>query len=188
MASQNTSSSPQASQPDAQASQPDAQASQPDAQVSTPDDPPANPPINDFRTFISFVLTISIFGASTFAIIAGEMTDPADIWEEPSFTLKTVRSFLALSWLGFILALSVAGLSTIVWTLWQQKKHDKKWDKRWKMVENGALALILVLLIGSFLLLSLTLVAYVGTVGWVVVGFDVVVSIIALVVTMLQCW
>ncbi|KAF3803299.1 hypothetical protein GCG54_00013408 [Colletotrichum gloeosporioides] len=48
--------------------------------------------VKDYQIFITIMLTISIFGASTFAIIAGQMEDPAELWKpkQPPFTLPTL--------------------------------------------------------------------------------------------------
>ncbi|KAH6989270.1 hypothetical protein BKA56DRAFT_575376 [Ilyonectria sp. MPI-CAGE-AT-0026] len=42
---------------------------------------PIESSVEDFKMFISFVFSVSIFGASTFAVVVGQMTDPADIWK-----------------------------------------------------------------------------------------------------------
>ncbi|KAK4225756.1 hypothetical protein QBC38DRAFT_482205 [Podospora fimiseda] len=126
--------------------------------------------MEDFKTFISFVLTISIFGASTFAVIAGEMADPAELWapDKPPLKLKTVRKLLALAWLCFVHALAVAAYSSSLLAWWRHR-DDGVWQ-RWDKIGIFASVLIHALLVAAFMFLSLCMVAYVGAVGWVAVG------------------
>ena len=58
-----------------------------------------------------FVLSLSIFGASTFAVIVSQIANPSDLTANPRFTQDSVRTFLGISWLLFILALGVVALS-----------------------------------------------------------------------------
>ncbi|KAK6218525.1 hypothetical protein QIS74_06405 [Colletotrichum tabaci] len=132
--------------------------------------------IKHFQYFISLVFSISIFGASTFAVIAGQMEDPAELWkpDPPPFTLATVRKFLAVAWLCFILSIAVAGYSSSVLTALQQQargRYDKTWSRRWRYVGITASVALHFLLVFAFLFMALGLVAYVGTIGWVAVGF-----------------
>lgn len=144
--------------------------------VSRQSDPHVQQSVKDFETFISFTFSISIFGASTFAIIAGQMADPADIWkpEAPPFSLGTVRVFLGIAWLCFVLALAVAGYSSSILVLHRQRAggvYDRSWGKAWDRFGVVASVALHLLLVCAFLFLSLGLVAYVGAVGWVAVGF-----------------
>ena len=93
-------------------------------------DPYVQQSVKDFETFISFILSISIFGASTFAIIAGQMADPADLWkpDPPPFYLSTVRVFLGIAWLCFVLALAVAGYSSSILVLRRRSAHHIQLD------------------------------------------------------------
>ncbi|KAM7189942.1 hypothetical protein V8F33_009744 [Rhypophila sp. PSN 637] len=131
--------------------------------------------VKDYQTFVSFVLTISIFGASTFAVIMGQMDDPAEIWapSPPPFTLAQVRTFLGISWLCFVLALAVAGYSSSILALWRQRAVRRGaqdgWWKNWDRFGVGASVLLHLLIVSAFLFLSIALVAYVGAVGWVMV-------------------
>lgn len=126
-----------------------------------------------FRFFVVTMIAISVFGASTFAVIMGEMTDPADIWESPTFTLKTVRLFLAVSWLAFAMSIALAGYSGSVLALMRQKAKGEVTEetiKKWipaGLVVSVALHLLIVT---GFFFMSLSLVAYVGSFGWVIVS------------------
>ncbi|EPS38930.1 hypothetical protein H072_7328 [Dactylellina haptotyla CBS 200.50] len=155
-------------------------------------DPQVETSVNDFQTFISFVFSISIFGASTFAIILGEMTDPADIWkpDSPPFSLPQVRNFLAISWLCFILSIAVAAYSSSILTIFRQRAnhiYEKSWYKTWDVYGLIASAILHLLLVMAFLFLSVALVAYVGTVGWVAVGFSAGAGVFVLGLTAYQC-
>lgn len=133
-----------------------------------------------FQTFITFIFSVSVFGASTFAIIASQMVDPADIWnpDPPPFHLSTVRNFLAVAWLCFILSIAIAGYSLSILTLLREgnvgaldkKAWARKWA-RWNIIGLVASMLLHLLLVVAFLFMSLALAAYVGAVGWVATGF-----------------
>lgn len=129
--------------------------------------------IKDLQSFISFVFSVSIFGASTFAVIIGQMADPAEIWKPnpPPFCLSTVRTLLATAWLLFIIALAVAGYSSSVLTIYQQgDMSDQRRARKWNRFGFLASVVLHVSLVLAFMLLSIALIAYTGTVGWVAVG------------------
>ncbi|KAF5020594.1 hypothetical protein F66182_7380 [Fusarium sp. NRRL 66182] len=128
-----------------------------------------------FRFFVVTMIAISVFGASTFAVIMGEMTDPADIWapESPTFTLKTVRLFLALSWLAFAVSIALAGYSGSFLALMRQRaggQVDEDTIKKWTPAGLVVSALLHVLIVTGFFFMSLSLVAYVGSFGWAIVS------------------
>ncbi|KAH7141039.1 hypothetical protein EDB81DRAFT_885731 [Dactylonectria macrodidyma] len=148
--------------------------------------------VEDFQIFISFILTISIFGASTFAVIIGQMTDPIDIWkpDPPPYRLTTVRAFLRIAWMCFTLAIAVAGYSSSIRTVYRERaggKLDIEWQRRWDRIGIISSVALHLLLVAAFLFLSLAMVAYVGIVGWVAVGFSRLAGVIALVLSAYQC-
>jgi hypothetical protein len=55
--------------------------------------PVDRPPDSHFRVFMSFTVSIPIFGTSKFAVIIDQMTDPANIWEpeSPLFSMTTLH-------------------------------------------------------------------------------------------------
>ena len=130
----------------------------------------------EFRYFISFVLSVTVLGASALAVVAGEMADPVVLYGDSApFRLQTVRIFFGSAWLCFILALAVAGYTSSVMTM--VEKTDGNFSARvpagWKWELGGIVvaAALHLLMIGGFLGLSLGMAAYVGAVGWVAVGF-----------------
>ncbi|KAI7765090.1 hypothetical protein LZL87_005803 [Fusarium oxysporum] len=130
-----------------------------------------------FRFFVVTMIAISVFGASTFAVIVGEMTDPADIWvpEPPTFTLKTVRLFLAVSWLAFAVSIALAGYSGSFLALMRQKAKgeiDEEMIRKWTPAGLVVSAALHLLIVTGFLFMALSLAAYVGSFGWVIVGFS----------------
>ena len=142
----------------------------------TESDPRVQQSAQAFEYFISVIFSISIFGASTFSVIAGQMADPADIWSPspPPFTLPTVRKFLAAAWLCFVLAIAVAGYSSSVYHMSRHSAgyvFDKAWAEKWERVGKPSAAAMHFLVLFAFLFLALALVAYVGVLGWVAVGF-----------------
>ena len=131
----------------------------------------------EYKMFISLVFGVSIFGASTFAVAIGQMTDPADIWkpEKPPFAMQTVRTFLGTAWLCFILAIAVAGFSSSFLTLLnhQGREHEVGYDdrsKKWGNTAIAASAMLWTLLVTAFLFLSLAMVPYAYVPGWFAVS------------------
>jgi len=153
--------------------------------VTRQSDPLVEQSVRDFETFVSFILSISLFGASTFAIIAGQMTDPVDIWKPtpPPFALSTVRAFLGIAWLCFVLSLAVAGYSSSILFLRRHEAegiYDRNWGRAWDRFGLAASVILHLLVVVAFMFLSLCLVAYVGVVGWVAVGFAALAAVFVL--------
>lgn len=149
-------------------------ASHPKASATTPNDSgTTDVAVKSFEGFLSFVIGISIFGASLFTVIVSEIANPSDISENPRFTRETVRTFLSIGWLLFVLALGVVALSMSF--LAYQREHpntgiEGAWKSRWERLGLLASSLIQLLVITAFLFLSLVLVAYTEAVGWVAVA------------------
>jgi hypothetical protein len=147
--------------------------------------------VKEFQLFISFIFTISIFGASLFAIIAGQMADPVDIWKPspPPFTLQTVRTLLAASWLCFVLAIAIAGYSSSYLTIMRQaarSKYDEVWRRKWDRVGIACSITLHFLMIAAFMCISVSLVSYAGVVGWVAVGFTSLAGIFVVALSVYQ--
>ncbi|KAF4838788.1 hypothetical protein CGCTS75_v000422 [Colletotrichum tropicale] len=148
--------------------------------------------VKEFQMFITKVLTISIFGASIFAVIAGQMQDPAELWKPgpPPFSLATVRRLLSAAWLCFILTIAIAGYSSSILTILQQRAerlNDHTWHTHWDILGIAASMLLYILLVLAFLLLSLGLVAYVGTIGWIAVGSSCLAGMFVVGLSIFQC-
>lgn len=145
--------------------------------------------VKGFENFIAFVIGIAVFGAGTFNLLVSPPADPADISKPnpPFFDLNGVRTLLAVAWLCFILALAIAGyLSSIVSALRQASSNDTNWDRRWDRLGIIAGAILQLLIVVAFLFLSLALVAYVSTVGWIAVGFSCLSGVFVLLMTAFQ--
>jgi hypothetical protein len=130
--------------------------------------------VKSFEGFLSFVIGLSIFGASTFAVIVSEIANPSDLAENPRFTRETVRTLLGIAWLLFILALGVVALAMSLLAF--QREHTKAsfdglWSRTWERLGLLASSLIQLLVIVAFLFLTLVLVAYTEAVGWAAVAF-----------------
>lgn len=148
--------------------------------------------IKDYQLFVTIVLTISIFGASTFAVIAGQMEDPAELWkpDPPPFSLKTVRRLLGAAWVCFILTMAVAGYSSSLLTILRQQakaRNDASWHRSWDKIGIAAPVMLHSLLVLAFLFLSLALVAYAGAIGWVGVGVSCLAGAFVCWLSIVQC-
>lgn len=140
--------------------------------------------IKSFEGFLSFVLSLSIFGASTFAIIVSEIANPNELSLNPRFTRETVRTLLGISWLLFVLALGIVALSMSLLAYQRERSTtglEGLWGQRWDCLGLVASSLIQVLVIVAFLFLSLVLVAYTEAVGWVAVAFTSTAAAFALI-------
>jgi hypothetical protein len=140
--------------------------------------------IKSFQEFLSFVLSLSIFGASTFAIIVSEIANPNDISLNPRFTRQTVRTLLGIAWLLFVFALAIVAASMSLLAYHQEHITaglDSLWRQTWERLGLVASSLIQISVIAAFLFLSLVLVAYTETVGWVAVALSSTAAAFALV-------
>lgn len=131
--------------------------------------------VESFQFFLSFIVGISIFGASIFATIVGQMQDPIQLNPHAYFSMQTVRIFMAIAWLFFIAALGVAGFSSSVLVREKEKNGNltENWRKRWKKFGLAVSFMLQTLVIGAFLFLSLGLVAYAEVVGWIAVAITI---------------
>jgi hypothetical protein len=157
----------------------------------------------EFQHFLGgFMFPLSIFGASTFMIITQQMTDPADIisgslshGQQPIFSLQTVRTFIAIAWLCFILTLALTGFASSGFVLLRKKYGHQSPDlgqvKMLGSVTWGHMGILVslvlyILIITAFMFLSLAMAAYVGAVGWVAVGCCALAGVAALTVTLVD--
>lgn len=145
--------------------------------------------MKSFEGFLSFVLSLSIFGASTFAVIVSEIANPSELGANPRFTRETVRTLLGISWLLFIVALYLVAVSMSLLAF--QREHAKPLSDgigkhTWERLGLVASSFIQLLVIAAFLFLSLVLVAYTPAVGWVAVAFTSIAAASAFVLLAIQ--
>ncbi|KID84179.1 hypothetical protein MGU_08593 [Metarhizium guizhouense ARSEF 977] len=151
-------------------------------QTNAPNDTSPAEVVKSFDGFLSFILSLSIFGASTFAVIVSEIANPSDVVANPRFTRETVRTLLGVAWLLFVLALGLVAVSMSLLAF--QREHaetgfDSLWRHIWERLGLVASSLIQLLVIAAFLLLSLVLVAYTEAVGWVAVALTLTAAVFA---------
>jgi len=123
-----------------------------------------------FKTFLSFGLTLSIFGASTFTVVVSEIANPSEINASARFARETVRSFLGIAWLLFVVALGAVSFSMSARAYVREHPtiEVKGGSKlKWELIASS---LIQISVIAAFFFLSLALVAYTEVVGWIAVG------------------
>lgn len=154
---------------------------------------PADNIVEDFRLFVTFVFGVSIFGAATFAVIVGQMTDPVELSapDAPTFTLSTVRTFLAMAWLCFILSLALAGYSSSGLLLARKRAYlasDENWAEKWEPFGVLSSTFLHLLLVVAFMFLSLSIVPYASAVGWAAVGFTSLATVFVLCLCTYQIW
>jgi hypothetical protein len=140
--------------------------------------------IKSFEGFLSFVLSLSIFGASTFAIVVSQIANPSEVNPNARFTRESVRSFLGIAWLLFIFALAIVAVSMSL--LAYKREHPISgfqgvWKQRWERLGLVASSLIQLSVITAFLFLSLVLVTYTEGVGWAAVALSLTAAVFAIV-------
>ena len=128
------------------------------------------------KIFLSFTVGVSIFGASIFTVIVSEIAQPGKPPSNERFDERTVRTLLAISWLLFVLALGIGGVSINLLT--GTGENPQFWSR---LKIRSLILLLQSLIIGAFLILSLVIVAYTGDVGWVAVAFSSVAELIAVI-------
>jgi hypothetical protein len=149
----------------------------------TPIDDPSEIVVKWFESFLPATIGIATVGSSiTFTIIVSQLQDPARL--DPSdpaavtptvFHRETVRTFLATSWLLFVIALGFASFAALLLNF--HRKEVKVGFSPSRKNLGYEIAGLLVsfileaLLLGAFLFLALALVAYSEIVGWIAVGF-----------------
>jgi heme/copper-type cytochrome/quinol oxidase subunit 2 len=139
--------------------------------------------IRSFESFLSFVLSLSIFGASTFAIVVSEIANPNELSPSSRFTRETVRTFLGIAWLLFVVALGVVAVSMSLLAYKREQPVDRSGGSQkleWERLGLVASSLIQVLVVTAFLFLSLVLVAYAKAVGWVAVALSSLAAVFAI--------
>jgi hypothetical protein len=152
--------------------------------------PDAEVVVKSFEGFLSFILSVSIFGASIFTVIVSDIADPAEISKSPRFDRETVRMFLALAWLLFVVALGIAGFSLSVVTIRRERVRngsDQAWNVRWKRLGLASSFVLQTCILGAFMFLSLAVVAYTEGGGWAAVACTSAACVVALIFLLWQC-
>lgn len=135
-----------------------------------------------FENFFRGIIGIATFGASiTFSKI---VQSPVAPFHDYGFSSRQVQYLLATSWLLFILALAFTSFFASALSLWRPQAvaafGTKDGVERTKVLwfATAVSALLFGLAIAAFLTVALTVVAYVGPVGWVAVVFTVLFALL----------
>jgi hypothetical protein len=122
--------------------------------------------LESLQSFLPLIISISVFGASTFASLVSQLSEP-----EYKFSLDSVRLFMAIAWILFIVALGVAMFGVVVVKPKTRGRAVQSGELR-VMVEVARAVKLLcqMLVIVAFMFLSLVVVAYSSPVGWVAVA------------------
>jgi hypothetical protein len=121
--------------------------------------------LESLQSFLPLIISITIFGASTFASLVSQLAELVS-----KFSLGTVRNFMAIAWVLFIVALGVAMFGVTI--IKPDETRSRKRGTLRLLVEIARLVKMLcqMLVMIAFLFLSLVVVAYAGPAGWVAVG------------------
>ncbi|KAE9370060.1 hypothetical protein N431DRAFT_426528 [Stipitochalara longipes BDJ] len=125
--------------------------------------------LNSLQNFLPLIIGITIFGASTFASLVSQLDEPVC-----RFSLATVRTFMAIAWILFIVALGVAMFGVAIIKPGPTGSIRKPSLEFLVKAARVVKMFCQLLVIAAFLFLSLVVVAYAGPVGWAAVGLTVV--------------
>lgn len=173
--------------------------------MTTPDEARFTPTtlLTTFESSTSFVISAATFGGAVFASILTPIRDP------PRFSIDTVRIFLAMAWLCLALCLVVVGFArTFLKVLGKgvdydggqgqaqkakgeggevgTREKDENMRKLWHTLGMVVWCALYGLITSAFVFLALVLVAYVGAVGWVALGFACLVGSLSIVWVILE--
>ncbi|KIX07908.1 uncharacterized protein Z518_02562 [Rhinocladiella mackenziei CBS 650.93] len=146
-----------------------------------------------FNGLFTTIIGIATLGASiTFSYVLSNNTSIAPS-PNPTFNVRQVQQFLAISWLLFLLALGFASLGSSLLTFF--KGHwIADWDGMNGRISQWSVQMYAVctsgllggLTIGAFALLCLVVVPYSAVVGWIALGFTAFFGVIVLVAVINQ--
>jgi hypothetical protein len=148
-----------------------------------------------FESFISATIAISILGVTiTFTTLVSQLQDPsaldasnASTLTPTSFDRETVRLFIAISWLLFVVALGLATCLSLVLNAARREIETALTANALVPVTAHLISLALQgCLFGAFLFFSLTVAAYCRAVGFTAVGLTASFALAAFVVWAIQ--
>lgn len=135
-----------------------------------------------FNNFFKNIGAVSTLGASiTFVLISVELADPKDISRKLYFNMSTVRIFLSISWLLFMITL---GLSFFLAGMIKARNDDSMWDR----VDAVSAALLYVLILCSVLFLGLVVAAYVAWVGFIAAALSGLLAVVICIPLIICQW
>src|SRR5436190_17961755 len=132
--------------------------------VSTPERPDEGEsilgagPRKALQGYLSLIITVAFFGASTFSSLISQLAEPT------KFSLGTTRTFLATSWLLFVLTFGSAMASTMLFgpyvALSKVMERPGRYSKGWTRAGIFCLFLTHFSALGGFLFISLVAISY----------------------------
>jgi hypothetical protein len=131
-----------------------------------------------FQGLFKIVVAVSTLGASfTFTFILTDIRSP----NHPHFDGDQLVTFLAMSWLLFIVALIFACLFTLLLNFWGDKAMTEFYtESKWHFAGFGMSVVLLTALVGAFIYICLVITAYQLRIGIAGICFAGVVWIMCL--------
>jgi hypothetical protein len=121
--------------------------------------------------YLSILISLSIYGASVFSSLTSQLAEPT------KFSLSTVRTFMAISWLLFLLSVGSAYASYtligyVAWSRGLTRAMNRSGLDSSLRTRLGIfyMNLTLIILFLAILFMALVVMAYAETVGWVALG------------------
>jgi len=144
-----------------------------------------------FNGLFQTIIAIATLGTSvTFSFILSSQTDLSN--PTAYYSQATVATFLAVSWLLFLLALAFASLGSTLLTFFRAHwvhdwdgEHGRRSQLEVQLYAVLASSLMGSLIIGAFIMLCLVVVAYSPIVGWIALAFT---GWFGLVILISVCW
>ena len=140
--------------------------------------------------FRATIVISTIGGSITFQVIIQQIPDSESVNQGHHFDRKTARSFLAIAWLLFVLALGIACLAAALLAFNKERlrigliKTRRDSYAAWGALASG---IVLLLLLSAFLFSSMAVSSYAEGAGWIATAFTCVFSIIALTLWVRVC-
>ena len=134
--------------------------------------------------YLKGIIGISVFGGQiTFTVLVSDIADPADVVRSvpanadpaftPTFPRETVRTFIGISWLLFIISLGIS----VVLKMLLSDRNEREWlvqklgARDFRRLYSVVTFILNTLSVAPFLFLSLATAAYLPVVGWIGTAF-----------------
>ena len=131
--------------------------------------------------YLKGIIGISILGGQiTFTVLVSDIADPAEIVRSPTFPKETVRNFIGISWLLFVVLLGISVFLAILLA----DRRERDWllrtlgPRRFRSVYSAVTFFLNILSVAPFLFLALAITAYLPVVGWIGTAFVSILTVV----------
>ncbi|KAF2179447.1 hypothetical protein K469DRAFT_753983 [Zopfia rhizophila CBS 207.26] len=137
--------------------------------------------INLWDQLFKAIIVICTFGGSiTFQVIIQKVEDNTDWSETHRFDYKDARSFLAVAWTAFLIALGISCAAVIVLRIKEDDIRSclvRGEERKFVIIGGVASFICQETVVGAFGMSSLAVTAYSNKAGWTAAGFTIILGI-----------